>query len=155
MLSAAWVTLKQHRFELGAAVIAAITAGVIGILILIRLEALGVTQNCLETVQASQDGSGVPADCLAAVGRGQGILGDTFLTGQGSISVSIMGALPFLLGLLGGVPIVSREIEARTAQTAWSLNPSRSRWLRRQVAPVLLLLAGPMLFAAIVATPVG
>lgn len=155
MLAAARVTLKQHRFEIVVAVLAAIAAGVVGISILVRIDALGVTQACLNSAQASRDGSGLTADCLDLVGRGQGIIGDTYLSGQGTVALSIMGALPFLLGLLGGVPIVSRELEARTAQTAWSLNPSRFRWLGRQIAPVALLLGVPMLFAALVATPVG
>lgn len=92
---------------------------------------------------------------MALLSRGQGIIGDSYLSGQGTIVLSIMGALPFVLGLLGGVPIVSRELEARTAQTAWSLNPSRLRWLARQIAPVALLLGAAMTFAALVATPVG
>jgi hypothetical protein len=47
-----------------------------------------------------------------------------------------MKILPFGVGLLAGVPIVARELEMRTAQTAWSLNGSRLRWLIRQVAPI-------------------
>ncbi len=155
MLPAARVTLKQHRFELAVAFLAAVAAGVVGVSILVRIDALGVTQACLNSALASRDGSDVVADCLTMVGRGQEIIGDTYLTGEGTVALSIMGALPFLAGLLGGVPIVSRELEARTAQTAWSLNPSRSRWLGRQLAPVVVLLGLPMVFAALVATPVG
>jgi hypothetical protein len=66
-----------------------------------------------------------------------------------------MGALPFLLGLLGGVPIVARELEARTAPTAWSLNGSRVRWLARQVWPIGLLLGSAMALAALAAMPVA
>jgi ABC-type transport system involved in multi-copper enzyme maturation permease subunit len=56
----------------------------------------------------------------------------------------IMGWLPFGLGLLVGVPIVSRELESRTAQLAWSLDGSRVRWLGRQamaILPILLIAA--------------
>lgn len=53
---------------------------------------------------------------------------------------STMSLLPFGLGLLTGVPIVSRELEERTAQVAWSLNGSRARWLFRQSSPILLVL---------------
>jgi hypothetical protein len=154
-MAAALVTLKQHRFEVGVAVVAAVVAGLIGLSIALRINALGVPKACLDAAVASQDGSGVTADCLAMVREGAGILGETFLTGEGTIALSIMGVLPFLLGLLGGVPIVAREIEARTAQTAWSLNGSRSRWLGRQVAPIAVVLGISMAFAAIVAIPVA
>ena len=155
MLATAWVSFKQHRFELAAATLAALAAGAVTISILIRIDALGVTQACLDSAQTSVDGSGVTPECMAIIGRGQDIIGESYLSGQGTIALSIMGALPFLLGLLGGVPIVSRELETHTAQTAWSLNASRPRWLARQIAPIMLLLAPPMLFAALVATPVG
>ncbi len=155
ILSAARVTLKQHRFEVGVAVVAAIVAGLIGLSIAMRINALGVSKACLDAAVASQDSTGVPSDCLALVREGSVILGETFLTGQGTLALSIMGVLPFLLGLLGGVPIVAREIEARTAQTAWSLNGSRSRWLGRQVTPIAVVLGLSMAFAAIVAIPVA
>jgi hypothetical protein len=41
---------------------------------------------------------------------------------------------PFGIGLLLSVPLVSREIEGRTAQIAWSLSRSRAAWLARRVA---------------------
>jgi hypothetical protein len=66
-----------------------------------------------------------------------------------------MPLLPFLVGLLGGVPLVARELEARTAQTAWSLFPSRVVWLIRQLAPVALLLGVSVAFAAFAASPVA
>ena len=155
MLAAAWVTLKQHRFELVVATMAALAAGIIGISIVLRLDALGVTQACLDSARATRDGSDLTPDCMELLRSGSGIIGSTYLSGEGTVALSIMGALPFLLGLLGGVPIVSRELETRTAQTAWSLNPSRLRWLARQVAPVALLLGAAMTFAALVASPVG
>lgn len=153
MLNAGLVTLKQHRFEVAVATLAAIVAGIIGISIILRIDALGVTRTCLDSAQASQDGSPVTADCMVLLARGSEIIGETYLSGEGTIAVSIMGVLPFLLGLLGGVPIVSRELETRTAQTAWSLNPSRLRWLLRQIAPVALLLGAAITFAALVAIP--
>jgi hypothetical protein len=155
MLAVWWVTLKQHRFELSLASLAAVAAAAIGISILVRIGNLGVSQACLDIVQASLDGSGVDDQCMALVRTGVGIIGQSYLSGEGTIAISIMGALPFLVGLLGGVPIVSRELESRTAQTAWSLNASRLRWLGRQSAPVALLLGVLMAFAAVVATTVA
>jgi hypothetical protein len=154
MLKAALVTLKQHRFEVGVAALAGVLAGLWGLAISIQIDALGVSQGCLESVAVSEDGSGVTPDCLALVRQGSGILGETFLGAQAGIPISVMGALPFLVGLLGGIPIVAREIEARTAQTAWSLSGSRLRWLARQAWPIVFLLGGTMSFAALVAAPV-
>jgi hypothetical protein len=50
----------------------------------------------------------------------------------------------FALGLLLGVPIVAREVEHGTAQLAWTLSRSHSRWLLGRVA-----------FAALVALVLG
>ena len=141
MLAAAWVTLKQNRFEVVVATMAALAAGIIGISIWsasrrARRDA-GVPRF---GAGASATAPGSPRTAWPWCGRGSGIIGDSYLSGQGTVALSIMGALPFMLGLLGGVPIVSRELESRTAQTAWSLNPSRLRWLVRQVVPVALLL---------------
>ena len=155
MLAAARVTLKQNRFEITVAALAAVAAAALGLSIAIRIDALHVSQACLDQVRASQDGSGIGEGCLSLVRTGTGILGSTYLSGEGSLPVSVMGALPFLLGLLGGVPIVARELEAGTAQTAWSLNGSRVRWLARQVAPIAVVLGAAMTLAAVVAIPVA
>jgi hypothetical protein len=155
MLAAARVTLKQHRFEVTVAALAAVAAAALGLSIAIRIDGLHVSQACLDQVGASQDGSGIGEGCLSLVRTGIGILGSTYLSGEGSLPLSVMGALPFLLGLLGGVPIVAQEVEARTAQTAWSLNGSRVRWLARQVAPIAVVLGAAMTFAAVAAVPVG
>jgi len=56
---------------------------------------------------------------------------------------------PFVLGLFLGVPIVAREVESKTAPIAWSLTPSRRRWLVRRAAPVLVLVAAGTLAVGI------
>src|SRR3990170_968078 len=109
MLSAARVTLKQHRFEVTVAALAAVAAAALGLSIAIRIDALHVSQACLDQVFASQDGSAIGQGCLSLVRAGSGILGESYLSGEGSLPASVMGALPFLLGLLGGVPIVAQE----------------------------------------------
>lgn len=154
-LAGARVTLKQHRFEIAIAAIAALASIAVGLTIALRIAALGVPRSCLDAALSAQDGTGVSAECLALMRDGSDILGETYLTGQGSLAFSIMGVLPVLVGLLAGVPIVAREIESRTAQTAWSLNPSRTRWLARQIAPIGLLLGALMAIAAAVAIPVA
>jgi hypothetical protein len=48
-------------------------------------------------------------------------------------------ATPFVLGLFLGVPVVAREVEAKTASIAWSLSLSRRRWLVQRAAPILII----------------
>jgi hypothetical protein len=59
-------------------------------------------------------------------------------------------ATPFVLGLFLGVPTVAREVEHRTAGIAWSLSPSRRRWLLKRAAPTLILVAVATLAVGIV-----
>ncbi len=70
-------------------------------------------------------------------------------TDQGATRLlDAMTVVPFVIGILGGVPIVSRELEERTAMIAWSLNPSRRRWFWRQTLPVLLVVLAAATVAA-------
>ena len=57
---------------------------------------------------------------------------------------------PFGMGLVLGVPLVSREIELRTAGMAWTLSRSRTWWLARRAAFLVLVLVALLLVVAIV-----
>lgn len=62
-----------------------------------------------------------------------------------------IGLAAFGIPLVLGVPILTREIEQRTAMMAWPLAASRPRWLAWRALPVLvvaLVLIGVMAFAA-------
>jgi hypothetical protein len=85
-----------------------------------------------------------------------GILGGagSMLVGEGFLPWSAMGLLPFAIGLLGGTPLVAAELEARTTSTAWTLSPSRTRWLLRQAAPVAFVLGIGAAIAAVAASGV-
>lgn len=48
-------------------------------------------------------------------------------------------AVPVVLGLFLGLPIVARELEQGTAPIAWTLSRSRARWLLYRAAPVVVL----------------
>lgn len=71
----------------------------------------------------------------------------------GSYVVGVMKVLPFALGLIAGIPIVSHEFEDRTAQIAWSLYASRTRWLMRTAGPVLVVIAIGITIAALAVLP--
>ena len=59
-------------------------------------------------------------------------------------AIGIFGAVatvaPFAAGILLGAPMLSREIEHRTAPMAWSLSQSRRSWLAWRTIPLLVLL---------------
>lgn len=57
---------------------------------------------------------------------------------------------PFGMGLVLGVPLVSREIEHRTAGVAWTLSRSRGWWLARRAAFLALVLVVLLLVVAVV-----
>lgn len=47
--------------------------------------------------------------------------------------------VPFVAGLVLGVPVVAREVEHGTAQIAWPMSGSRVRWLAWRFGPVLVI----------------
>jgi hypothetical protein len=57
---------------------------------------------------------------------------------------------PFGMGLVLGVPLVSRELEHRTAGMAWSLSRSRTWWLAKRVFFLALVLIGLLGVVAVV-----
>jgi hypothetical protein len=154
-IAAALVTLKQHRFEVAVATLAAIATALWAIVTEFRLTALGVPARCINDWLIS--GPAGREDCIAAMREWGSVLytGEGIFTGQGPLPIAAMPLLPFVVGLLGGVPLVARELEARTAQTAWSLFPSRATWLLRQIAPVALVLGLSVALAAFAAGPLA
>jgi hypothetical protein len=138
------ITLRQHRFEVGIAAVAAIVVGTAAIWINARLLGLKVPADCFEAW--IQSGGGAGQECDRLVDSFAQISGD-----EAGRILAAMAILPLLAGLLGGVPIVGREIEAHTAQTAWSLSASRRRWFARQVLPIALVLGGTVTYAALAA----
>ena len=143
MLASARVLLKPYRFEVGAAMIASLILGVGALIVTYRLLSIPMPPGCFDAWVDAPGGT-FSADCEHA----------TFLWGSISANeagpvFSAMLFLPFLAGLIAGVPIVSRELEMGTAQTAWFLWPSRVRWLGRKLIPVLALLGATIVFAAV------
>lgn len=57
------------------------------------------------------------------------------------LSLAIVPIFPVVAGLLAGGPIVARELETGTARLAWSLGPSRLRWLAQRAIPILVMVA--------------
>jgi len=134
-LTSARLTFKVHRFEVVAMTVAALVVAALALWMKAQLDASGATRACLEQWIAQ---AGEPAKaCIAPVERWAAIVnGD---------SGKVMGAMlvaPFAVGIVLGVPIVGREIEQRTAATAWALAGSRRRWLAGRVWPFVVLVIG-------------
>ena len=149
MFASARVLVKPHRFEVGAAAIAALILGIGALIVTYRLVSIPMPPGCFEAWVLAPGYDYAP-DCEHA----------TFLweTIDANEVGPIFGAslfLPFVAGLIGGVPIVARDLEMGTAQTAWFLWPSRTRWLVRKLVPVLALLGLSIGFAAIAGSLLG
>jgi hypothetical protein len=78
-------------------------------------------------------------------------LGQRFyeLSSKGEWLSYLSWGTPFGMGLVLGVPLVSREIEQRTASMAWTLSRSRVRWLVQRVAFLALVLIGLLVVIAV------
>jgi len=146
MLTSARIVLKHHRFEVGAAAILGLLAAAAAIVISYRLTAIGVPVGCFEQWLNGGGAEGA-GDCAGPVQAFAQINED-----EAGKLLAFMAVLPFIVGLLAGVSIVGRELEARTAQLGWALTPSRHRWLARQVAPILLVIIVVIALAAAAAS---
>lgn len=135
------LTFRIHRFEtVTLAILAAAILGTAGGLWL-RLLAFDLPASCFFNGDAFDPG------CAAR----QAEVNDYFaLAGDiGMYLVLAVVILPFALGLVLGVALVSKEIERRTATLAWSMSPSRRRWLARVALPAFLAIVGISIVAGL------
>jgi hypothetical protein len=142
LLESARITLKQHRFEVVAGALAAILLGAAAVWVNSRLAAVNVPPGCFDAWRNS--GTSGPS-CA-------GPINEFFTISEEAGHIFFgMTFVPLAAGLLAGVTLVGRELEARTAQTAWGLAASRRRWFGRQLWPILLVLGATVGFAAVAA----
>lgn len=146
MLRSARLTLKQHRFEVGAGALAMVLIGAAALWVNSRMLGVIVPSGCFEA-WLNQGPFEVDPQCEGPVRQFFEI--NEYEAGK---VFAAMAVLPIAAGLLVGVALVGRELEARTAQTAWALEASRFRWFVRQLWPVLLVLVVTTTFAAIAAS---
>ena len=118
---------RLHRVELGAVSFSSVA---------IALAWLGIAANLGETHrQCLAIGTHV-APCGGPAAVGQYF---TDATQNAQMVAPFAGALPFVAGVVLGVPLASRELEHRTAHLAWPMAGSRVRWLVLRLVPVALL----------------
>jgi len=63
---------------------------------------------------------------------------------------NVSALAPFAMGLVLGVPLVSREIEHRTAAIAWTMSRSRTWWLVHRAAFLVLVMVILLIVVAVV-----
>jgi hypothetical protein len=139
------LTFKVNRFEVVAATIGLLLLAAGAVFIKAKLDGVGVTRECLQAWLASV--SEPPAACVEPVTRWSNLTNDF----GGKLSGAML-FLPLVAGLILGVPLIGREIEQRTAATAWALSGSRTRWLAGRLVPILLLAVGLGLVLAVAST---
>jgi hypothetical protein len=124
------LALRLSRFELIAATMMVAVLATLAILIRAELDGTAVTDACWDEWQFLF--SGVSAAC-------EGPLNAYFEVEQrASTLMQWMTVVPFAAGVVLGVPLVGRELELGTAAMAWSVAPSRHRWLLARLAPFLV-----------------
>ncbi len=135
MIAVIRLVLKQYRFEVVLAVVGGAAVTLLWVFMESRIAGVSLPERCIGSVSASVDPiCGPPLNALRPV-----------VAGIGGQLLEFMRVLPFAAGLLTGVPLIARELETGTAQTAWSLFGSRRRWLARQAVivavPTILMMA--------------
>lgn len=124
------LSLSLHRFEFGAALLATLTVAIWAWSISLRSDTSALSPVCI--AQWAQLGPAADPTCAQTM-RSWGTVVDS----ESHDLYAVMVLLPFIVGLIAGVPIVARELESGTARTAWWLYRSRRRWLFRRALPIL------------------
>lgn len=140
-MSRTLMTFRIHRFE--AAALAIVAAAVLGAAagLWVRLLAFDIPVSCF--FYGDQFDPGCAAR-QADVDAYFALAGDL-----GMYVVLAIVILPFALGLISGVAIVSTEVERGTAALAWSIAPSRRRWLFGVALPVFVAVLGTSIVAGL------
>lgn len=113
-----WVRLSFRLQRLEILLLTVAVLGASGLMLW-----LGLHLNGLSATYPDCDFADPAGSCRAA--------GETFGSAFGLGELIIMSTSPLTFGvaLFLGVPLVAREIEQGTAQLAWTIGPSRMRWL--------------------------
>ena len=125
-MSLARVILRPHRFEAaGVAIMAGLTFTVAGGLAL-RLLAYGIPAECFARAAS--------ASCVDR----QADMNAYFETAGvwGFVAMAAVALLPAFSGVFFGISMVGKELDQGTTTFAWSIAPSRRRWLIQRVLPI-------------------
>ncbi len=143
MLRSVLLTFRMHRFEVLLVVVLLGLTAVSAVIAESHVGAADPGADCWMKHWAFEDPARDP-ECEAKVNS-------FWATAEEASFVAspLAVSLPFIVGLLLGVPIVGRELELRTAGLAWSLSGRRWRWLLARFLPVLVLGFGGLVVVAL------
>ncbi len=114
-----WVAWRQFRTQ------ALVTLGLLGALAMLVL-ATGLHLRGIYDAAGGANCS-VRGDCTAVAGHDPPVV---------ALLAPLMLALPAVLGMFWGAPLVARELESGTSRLAWTQSVTRRRWLLVKVALV-------------------
>jgi hypothetical protein len=133
------LTLRSHRYEMLVSGALAILALGAALFVVLRLSTAGIPLECFQQAGGT---------CFAFQGLVEDYL--NFARDKGLLALGGITILPILSGLVIGITLAGKEIDRGTVVFAWSMSPSRRRWLLDRVVPigvavVVLSLAGGVL----------
>jgi ABC-type transport system involved in multi-copper enzyme maturation permease subunit len=118
-----WLSWRQHRAE--SAALSSLVALLCGAAVVLGM-----------TMSASFDHLGLAA-CGTRSGAGGAQFVNQFLGPSVIYGPLVLMAVPLLLGMFVGAPLVARELERGTHRLAWAQSVSRRRWFWVKVGFVL------------------
>jgi len=132
------VTLRQRRTAMiGVSALLGVIAGYLLIMAVIQ-------NNAYAAVTACHPAAALTCQQLAQAFAADYWGGDSSALSSGGAQTvsSLMFAVPVLLGVFTGAPLISRELESGTFRFAWTQGAGRTRWaLSTLVLPAVLLTA--------------
>lgn len=141
MLRSVLLTFRMHRFEVLITAALAVLTTISAAVVYTHVTAANPPDECwIQNWAHSEHGT---PECQRLVQSFWPVASEA-----GFVASPIGVLLPFVVGLLLGVPIVGRELELRTAGLSWSLTGDRLRWLLARFLPVLGLALVALVVAA-------
>jgi hypothetical protein len=131
----AWVSWRQYRIALLGAVI------FLGVLA-VYLVAMGLRIHSAYayTISCHPANSQVCSDATSLFQNAY------YITGE--VSAALLLAVPVLVGVFAGAPILSRELDTGTSRFAWTQGAGRTRWtIARLALPAVTLTAAAAAFS--------
>ena len=117
-----WLTWRQFRVH---AMVTSVVLAVLAVLLAVTGPHLADLYNAsgIPSCRASGDCGTLVTDFIHEL-RASGVYNLLFFAGIGALF-----AVPGLIGLFWGAPLITREIEAGTFRLAWNQSITRARWL--------------------------
>lgn len=125
-MSFARVLLRPHRFEAAGVAVVAVLAFIVAGGLVVQLLAYAIPAECFLRAAGASCIEHQPA--LEAYFETAGV--------WGVVAVALIALMPAVSGVFFGLSLVGKELDQGTATFAWSLAPSRRRWLLLRVLPI-------------------